>query len=775
MACELRDPSSNLIHRPAASIEEAREAAYPPPGYSYGYTQQVDLRQYWRTLRKHVWLVVSVPLALVVITGIRDLMATRLYTAQATILIKNNAPPVYAYTSMDSSGESDEASSQWKVDNKTEYTLLRSRSLAERVILAEGLVANPIFSGAGGGARAMVGETGDDMFSDASQAVRVPPELVARYMRDLKIAPIEETELVAVSFTTPNPGLSARLANAHVREFIRQGIELNAQASEQAARFLRKKLAELKRQVEESEVALNNYRRDKGIIPGLTSLDGSQDVVLGRLDKISEQAQRAHLKNLNLETRIALIDQGHADALPAVIGNTIVQSLKESLDALQAQYASMSGEYKPDYPPMTELMAKIKGTRAALNREIDNIVTGIKVQYSASLKDEQALDQELKREKEFALGLNDAAVKYAILQREADTNKQLYNAVLKRMKDVEVTADLHASNVSIVDPATSPRTPSSPQKARDLMVAALLGLMGGVGFAFLLERHDDTFKDAEEVESYLRIPQLGTIPDFKRLSGPSYGGRTGKLPNRPAAESEYAIPATIAYGLHSAIGEAYRMVRTGLLLSRAGGPPKVVLIASAIPGEGKSTTAANLAIVLASAGKRVLLIDADLRRPHCHDLFGLNNHQGLTEALTGTRDLEEVIRPTGFDNLHLLSSGETPPNPSELLGSDKMQEVLTNMSANYDCVIIDSAPVTAVTDAVILSSMVDGVVLVANRRTARQQVRTALSRLEYARAKVFGVVLNQVDLNHFGYHGYHSLYYTYEYGSKKGREAAAAN
>lgn len=774
----MKDRPSNVVRRPAAPIEEAREVAYPPAGYSYGYDQQVDLRQYWRTLRKHIWLVVSVPLALVVLTGIRDLMATRLYTAQATILIKNNAPQVYAYTSMDSPGESDEASSQWKVDNKTEYTLLRSRSLAERVILAEGLLANPLFSGAGRAAQAAGGgmfSAGDEMFSDAPEAGLVPPELVARYMRDLKIAPIEETELVAVSFTTPNPGLSARLANAHVREFIRQGIELNAQASEQAAQFLRKKLAQLKRQVEESEVALNNYRRDKGIIPGLISLNGSQDVVLERLDKISEQAQRAHLKNLNLETQIALIDQRHADALPAVIGSAIVQSLKENLDTLQAQYASMSGEYKPDYLPMTELMAKMKGTRDALKREIDNIVTGIKVQYAASLKDEQALDQELKREKEFALGLNDAAVKYAILQREADTNKQLYNAVLKRMKDVEVTADLHASNVSIVDPATPPQTPSSPQRARDLLVAALLGLMGGVGCAFLLERHDDTFKDAEEVESYLRIPQLGTIPDFKRVSGPSYGGGTGGIPHRPEAASEYAVPTTIAYGLHSPVGEAYRMVRTALLLSRAGAPPKTALIASAIPGEGKSTTAANLAIVLASAGKRVLLIDADLRRPHCHDLFGMENHQGLTEALTGARDPGEAVRQTGFDNLHLLSAGETPPNPSELLGSDKMQEVLTNMCGSYDCVIIDSAPVTAVTDAVILSSMVDGVVLVANRRTARQQVRTALSRLEYARAKVFGVVLNQVDLSHFGYQGYQSQYYMYEYGSKNGREGVAPN
>jgi polysaccharide biosynthesis transport protein len=277
------------------------------------------------------------------------------------------------------------------------------------------------------------------------------------------------------------------------------------------------------------------------------------------------------------------------------------------------------------------------------------------------------------------------------------------------------------------------------------------------------------------VESYLRIPQLGTIPDFTRLGGPIYGSPIGVAPSRPASRSKYLVPTAVAYGSHSPIGEAYRMVRTGLLLSRAGSPPRTTLISSAIPGEGKSTTAANLAIVLAGTGKKVLLIDADLRRPQCHNLFGLDNQYGLTEALTGVRDLEESVRQTTFDNLCVLSSGEIPPNPSELLGSDKMREILAFLGNRYDCIVIDSAPITAVTDAVILSSMVDGVVLVANRSTARQQVRTALSRIEYARAKVFGIVLNQVDLGHFGYHAYTSNYYSYQPDGSNGHVTPVAN
>jgi polysaccharide biosynthesis transport protein len=758
----MKEPSPYILG-PAASVSRAvRETPYIVLGDDD--FARVDLRQYWRIIRRHLWLVLAVPLVFVTLTAAHDLMATRLYTARATILIKNNAPQVYEYTSMDAApGVGGTAAAQWNINNKTEYTLLESRNLTNRVILAEELLANPLFAGMhrAGALAGGAGDPGDEAAAGDEVNEQAPAWLISRYLADLKVTPIEETELVAVSFTTPDPALSARVANAHVREFIRQGVELNSQASDQAAQFLQKKLAQLKRQVEESEVALNNYRRDKGIIPGLISVNGNEDVVLGRLDKLNEQVQQAHLANLNLETQIDLVKQGHADALPAVIDSKIVQSLRENLDTMQAQYASMAGEYKPDYLPMAELTAKINGTRDALKREITSIVASIESQYAASLKNEEALNQELKHEKEFALGLNDAAVKYAILQREADTNKQLYNAVLTRMKDVEVTADLHASNISIVDRATPPVAPSSPQPVRDMLAAALLGLVGGVGLAFLLERHDDTFKDAAEIESYLRVPRLGMIPNFQRLAGPSHG-LSGALRR---------VPATLSgapYQSSSPEGEAYRMLRTALLLSRAGGPPKTALVVSAVPGEGKTTTAVNLSIVLASNGKKVLLIDADLRRPNCHGAFGLPNGRGLTEALTGVGELEELIRPTGIENVHVLTSGTMPPNPSELLGSDKMREILDNLRRQYDCIIVDTAPIILVTDAVILSSIVDGVLMVAHKQTARQQVKAALARLEFAQAKVFGVVLNNVDLNSFGYDGYAKQYYEYGYGSNNG-------
>ena len=621
---------------------------------------RADLRQYWRVIRQHLWLALTVPVAFVALTATRDLMATRLYTAQTTILIKNNAPQLYEYTSMDSTTNADGAA-QWNINNKTEYTLLESRNLANRVILTEGLFANPLFAGAHHPTKLLdegkAQDSGDDVEAADGSNAQAPAGLINLYLADLKVAPIEDTELVAVSFTTPNAALSARMANAHVQEFMHQGIELNSEASDEAAQFLQKKLTQLKRQVEESELALNNYRRDKGLIPGLISVNG-QEVVLGRLDKLSEQVEHAHLANINFETQVALIDQGHTDALPAIVDSKIVQNLKENLDTLQTQYLSMSSQFKPDYLPMVELSKKIEGTREALRHEVDSISGSIKAQYAASLKDEEALDAELKRQKDFALGLNDAAVKYAILQREADTNSQLYHAVLTRMKDVEVAADLHASNISIVDRATAPTAPSSPRQTRDLLAAALLGLMAGGALAFVLERHDHTFKDAGEIETYLRVPQLGTIPVFQRLGALIYGTGEALKSIDGRSSSARANAKALSYGGASSLaGEAYRMLRTSLLLSRAGAPPRTTLVASAVPAEGKTTTAINLSIVLAGTGRKVLLIDADLRRPHCHEVLGIENGLGLTEALTGIGELPDLIRRLDIGNLYLLTSG----------------------------------------------------------------------------------------------------------------------
>jgi capsular exopolysaccharide synthesis family protein len=397
---------------------------------------------------------------------------------------------------------------------------------------------------------------------------------------------------------------------------------------------------------------------------------------------------------------------------------------------------------------MKQLQRKIGGTRNILNQEIRNAEAVVKAQYLAAQQREENLQHDLNTEKSYAFGLNDSAVRYLILEREADSNRELYNAILKRVKDLTVVADVHASNVSLVDRAEPPGAPSSPNRNRDAMTALVLGLAAGLGLAFLMDLLDNTLKDSREVERYLRLPNLAMIPEAPKERESLYPAAESAEPKLTNGSS-YKNQAVVSYnGRYSMLGEAYRNLRTGLMLSRAGSHPRLTLITSALPEEGKTTISVNTAIVLAHAGGRVLLVDADLRIPQCHRRLGVTNGRGLTEVLTGLATPEESIQPTAIENLFLMTSGQTPPNPSELLSSPQMRHLLEHLTHGFDHIIIDSPPALPVSDAIVVSQLVDGVVLVAaGSRTPKQQVKATLSRLRHAHAKVFGVVLNRIKIH----------------------------
>jgi len=721
-----------------------------------------DLLRYWRAVRKRLWIVIAVPLVAASFVAYREIRLPDLYTASSTILIRSSAPKVFGESAapLQASGSEADAGDTDMV-LATKYELLQTPDLALQVIRADDLVHNDAFTGVAL-KPTILGEIKSRILGSKhhphAMPVGPPEEYVGLYLGSLAIEPVTGTQLVHVSFTTRDPKLSAELANAHVRQFIAQGIQLNAQASEDAERFLRNKLADLKRKVEDSEAALNNYRRDKGIVPGLITVDGKEDVVLDRLNRLNEQLQDAHLKTITLGARIALINQGHADALPSIADDGVVQKLKDRRAELEEQYAAMAKDFKPSYPPLQELKARIEDTDNAIKAEEGGAITTIKTQYLEAQQDEQDLEEELKKEKDFALGLNQAAVRYQILARDADTNRELYNSVLKRLRDVEVTGDVHTSDVSIVDQAQPPGGPSSPERSRAVFNAFFAGLLGALGIIFLLEQLDNTLKDVDQVERYLGIPSLGTIPNFlggSEKTSAVYALRGGKELQK--ADADFSREIVLSYGSYSSAGEAYRMLRTAFVLSRAGSPPKTALITSAVKGDGKTVTAVNLAIMLAMTHRKVILVDADLRLPRCHDLLARDNFTGLTEVLTGARHLRDSIQDSGIENLDLLSSGEIPPNPSELLGSEKMRAVLAELEDIYDYVIIDSTPVTQTSESMLLSSLVDGVIVVARTQSPRQQVRSALAQLRYARAKILGLVLNKTGASDTD--RYHYQYY----------------
>jgi capsular exopolysaccharide synthesis family protein len=504
-------------------------------------------------------------------------------------------------------------------------------------------------------------------------------------------------------------------------------------------------LGELKARVDQSEAALNRYRQVKDVI----SLNDKENIVVERLVDLNKRLTDAEADRIGLESQVQLIRKRRYASLPAVVNSTLIQNLTAQAVRLEGEYANLATMFKPGYTHLDQLRVQAEDTRRRLNDEIQTVVEGIESSYLAAVAREKGLRATMKEQKTAALRFKNASVDYAILAREVDTNRQLYDNVLQRMKETGVAAELRSSNVLVVDKATPQRRPSSPKIAQNLLLAALLGLMGGVGVIFLREQLDDTLKSLEEAERYLRLPTLCLVPDLLKLDWGRHAPRTfpympAQMPIAFGATEE--TPATVSsYPL--LVMEAYRTLRTAIFLSRAEKPPRTLLFTSAIHGEGKTVTTVNTAIVLAQMGARVLLIDADLRRSRCHELLGVQRRQGITDILTGRGEPHKLIQSTSIPELFFLSRGSTPPNPTDLVGSKKMQDTLMTLLEQYDYILLDSPPVTAVSDAVLLATMVEGVILVINvRTTPKHLLREARARLNYARANMLGTVLNRAEL-----------------------------
>jgi polysaccharide biosynthesis transport protein len=748
----------------------------------------VDVWRYWRTMRKHLRLIIAVTLGVVILTAVKVMTQTPVYTAETTIMIQPQASDggSDALENLVSIEAAAENSDQYY---KTQCAILESRGLAASVIRTLGLEHNSAFAGEDarpdtvaqlgsnltGSLQDLIAPSGKDAVvlpRSYADDRGVPSDLVHAYLDNLTVKPVEDTNLVKITFTSPDPALAAQVTNAHVTAYERQQIEMHSQQSEEAQRFLQNKLVDIKEQLQKSEAALNDYRRRKGIIPGLMSLDGKDAVVLDRLSDLSKDLTAAQVQRISLESQVTLIRKHQYNALADVENNLTVQDMERQLDSLYSEEAAFSSQFKADYPPLAKLQAQIHELQARVADQIQKAVGVIESQYAEAAEKENELEAETQRQRQETLNLNDAVAQYAILQRDVDTNRDLYNAVMTRMKDVAVSGDIQSSNVSVINSAEVPGAPSSPKKFRALMLALIGGLGAGIALAFTTEFLDNTLKNPEEAENYLHLPNLGVVPEFS-----SANGKAAYAPRQLLNGSTVLPPGrelVTTHGSYSRVGEAYRNLRTALLLSRAGGPPKVTLITSAMSREGKTVTAVNTAVMLAQLGGRVLLIDADLRRARCHRVLAVDNHLGLTEVLAGSRELHNMIRATEIQNLYFLGSGSVPPNPTELLGSTKMIETLLQLRDHYEYVVIDSAPVLPVSDSLVLAKLTDGVMLVANgAATPRQQVRTACARLEYAHAKILGVVLNKVKLHSADYHYYyHQDYYSFESDSLPDDEPA---
>jgi capsular exopolysaccharide synthesis family protein len=555
--------------------------------------------------------------------------------------------------------------------------------------------------------------------------------------------------------------LATEIANALVRTFVEENFRTKYESVTQTSVWLSTELADLQMKVQTSEEKLVRYQKDHSIL----GVDEKQNIVTAKLDELNKELTAAQTDRIQKESNYRLAQTGD----PAVFTKTSREGTGNMLGMLRGreaelstQYAQATTQFGPGYPKVAELNNQLKQLRTEIAAEQTRMQNDIHNEYLAAVQRENLLTTAFEQQKREANQLNESAIEYSVLRRDAESNRQLYQDLLQRLKEAGVSAGLRSSNIRVVDVARTPTYPIKPNVPRNLQLGFLLGLACGIGLAFLLESLDTSVRNMEQVSAISSLPALGTIP----LQVSKNGHSRKRLKTVSADIEKSESPALVTYVRpKSEAAEAYRALRTSILLSSFGAPPKVILVTSALPQEGKTTISANSALVLAQRGSRVLLIDADLRRPGIDKLFGFRSRGGLSSVISGVDKIDDVIVPFArVPNLWIMPAGPIPPQPAELLGSSVMKDHITRWRNEFDHIIIDTPPCLSVTDAVVLSLEADRVILVARSgKTTKAALRRACDLLLQVNARIMGIVLNALDLRSGDayYYTYGNLYARY--------------
>jgi capsular exopolysaccharide synthesis family protein len=761
------------------------------PATEYLWAPEVEepgFRDYWKMLVKRRRLIALTFLAVVAVGAVLSLWTTTLYTATATLRIEPPGAPVIGTGEGAASGAAGDDYFQ------TQVALLKSRALAARVIKDLGLEGHAHFvlpatpidwvrNRLMGGLRWLITQALSALgLAPEAKPVAPPaggfelgvhPRAVNRYLGLLSVQPVHNTQLVTVAFQTVDPGFSQQLANAHAAAFIRMHLETRFELTKEAREFLEKKRDELKVKVGQSEEALDRFRKTYGVV----SLEGNENIIVDRMLDLNRRLTEARAKRIELESLVRSLRDKNLAHLSQVIDNTLIVQLRARLEGLEAEQARLSTVFKPNHPRLQELENHVAQARQRLNQEIRTVVRAIEADYAAARSKEAALQAEADRQQQAALKLKELAVQHTLLQGELDANRTIYANVLKRLNETSISTDSPLSNIQIAEPAERPLGPSAPQTERNLLLAAALGLVLGVGLAVGLEHFNSALRTPEEVWRAVAIPTLGAIPHWRSVRRREFGFEALpedsplRFPPPPDRAETPALSPTLVACHHpfSLLAESYRTVRSGLLLTQTERPLRVVLVTSARPGEGKTSVALNLAISLAQGGRSVVVVDADLRAGNCHTLLGLPNRYGLAHLINDDLPLDVGLQRTAVPGLYLIPRGTLPPDPAELLGSDRMQQILQGLRERFDLVLLDTPPAVAVSDAVVLSVHCDGVVLVLRaQRTPTEAVQRVVERFETAGARILGTVLMGVDMRTPEFADFRHYYKSYYSSTHKG-------
>jgi uncharacterized protein involved in exopolysaccharide biosynthesis/Mrp family chromosome partitioning ATPase len=752
-----------IAHPPALPDANTPPIAYEPQPNA----AEAQLGTIVRAVGARWRLVAAFVLGGVASMGLLTLLMDRRWSATAMIHVENEMPRV---TKIDQvvSGPGYLESVEYFQD---QVNLLRSRTLSAEVIRELGLEKNDRFwprppgivgrvVGGAIGLLSRLGASRDAAPPAEPNAAGGPPvasAAVDRYLSNLDIKAIPNSRLIQVRATARDAGLAQAIANAHANEYIRRTLQAKFELTGAARKYLEQELARVRREADASEKALNEFRRESRLV---ATEEQQGNAVVDRLSDLSRRLTRAQAERIALEAQHQLIQTRDYEALPGVLQNALIQTLKADLARLESREAELGRLFLSGHPELQQVQAQVRQQRTRLQKEVERVVGGVESEYAAAQATEQALRQELDRQQDDVLDLRERSSQYVKLDQAVQANRQLYAALLQRMGETDVVRGVQLSNITVLDPAERPREPSEPRTILNLLFGLVLGLVFGIGTAALLEHVDTSLKTPADVERILALPTLGVIPDFRRI------GTTERLVAAGAANRQ--LPATRGQALAA---EVFRTLRTSLLFFDPAQPPRTMLVTSARAGEGKTATAVNLALSLAQLGAKVVLVDADLRKPRCHHALGVPGGPGLAEVLLGELDTLDAVRPASVRadgrngpahpkagpkgpngshrqaaTLAFMPSGRLIADAAELLASARMRIVLAALAATYDIVLVDSPPVFPVADTSLLGRLVDGVVLVVHgSRTPRHVTQEAIGRLRFMQAKVIGVVLNGVD------------------------------